>query len=350
VSPGAEDGEPLRLALIGCGRIAQVAHLPAIEKVAEVELVGVADPSLTLVRGVAERYRVRRCTTQVAELFAAPDVNAVLLAVPDRYHRALAEAALRAGKHVLVEKPLAATSEDCEALVELVGETGLVLQVGAMKRHDPGVRFARDWLRQRVGPVLSFAAWYRVSSLRPGLEATLFPPLIVDPDVRAHEARFKADRARYLLATHGAHLFDSLGFLFGELELVQARFASQGDDCAWAGLVTTRDGAVGSFDLTVDRHGPWSEGLAASGAGGSVQVEADFPFLRRASQVQAFSEAHRSTTVPSFDETNAYVLQLRHFARAVRGEVPPEPDARAGSAAVALIEAVQRASGVELVG
>jgi predicted dehydrogenase len=354
VSRAARGGEPLRLALIGCGRIAQVAHLPAIEKVDDVELVGVADPSPALARGVAERYRVGRSTTDAAELFDADDVDAVLLAVPDRFHRPLAEAALRAGKHVLVEKPLASTTEDCAALVELVESTGLVLQVGAMKRHDPGVRFAHRWLRDRVGPVLSFSAWYRVSSLRPGLEATLFPPLIVDPAVRAREATFKADRARYLLATHGAHLFDSLDFLLGKLDRVQVQFANQGDDMAWAGLGTTRDGAVGSFDLTVDSHGPWSEGFTASGAGGSVHIESDFPFYRRASQVRAFSEADQSTTVPSFADTNAYVLQLRHFVRAVRGEVPPEPDVRAGSAAVALIEAVQqqveRSSGVELVG
>ncbi len=315
MSPGVEGDEPLRLALIGCGRIAQVAHLPAIEKVAGVELVGVADPSPTLARGVAERYGVRRYTTEAAELFAAPDVDAVVLAVPDRHHRALAEAGAargqaRAGREAAGRRP----ARTARRWSELVEETGRVLQVGAMKRHDPGVRFAHRWLQDRVGPVLSFAAWYRVSSLRPALEATLFPRLTVDPAVRAQEATFKADRARYLLATHGAHLFDSLGFLFGELDLVQARFARQGDDCAWAGLVTSRDGAVGSFDLTVDRHGPWSEGFAASGAGGSVEVEADFPFFRRASRVRAFSEADRSTTVPSFDETNAYVLQLRHFA------------------------------------
>jgi predicted dehydrogenase len=357
VCPAAEVGHaprPLRLGLIGCGRIAQVAHLPALEKLDAVQLVALADPSAALVRAVAERYRVPSYTTRAAEVLADANVEAVLLAVPDRHHRPLAEAALRAGKHVLVEKPLASTPEEGEALAELVEATGLVLQVGAMKRHDPGLRFARRWLRETVGPVLSFAAWYRVSSLRPGLEATLFPPLIVDPAVREHEAGFKSDRARYLLATHGAHLFDSLRFLLGDLDQLHVRFAAQGDDFAWAGLLGSRGGAVGSFDLTVNGHGEWSEGLVASGSGGSVQIDTDFPFFRRASRVRAFSEADHTTRMPSFTDTDPYSLQLRHFLDAVRGKLAPEPDVRDGLAVLALIQAVQRqveqASGVQLVG
>ena len=117
---------PVRLGLIGCGRIAQVAHLPAIEKTDQVELTMVCDGNEYTANAVARRYGVPAATTDSAEVFASPDVDAVLIAVPDRFHESLVSQALAAGKHVLIEKPLAATVEECERLVAAAAESGLV--------------------------------------------------------------------------------------------------------------------------------------------------------------------------------------------------------------------------------
>jgi predicted dehydrogenase len=83
--------------------------------------------------------------------------------------------ALKAGKHVLMEKPLAGTVAEAQELADLAAAAGLRLQTGAMKRHDPGLAFAKAHI-DRIGPILSFISYYRVmSSLRPATEATLFP-------------------------------------------------------------------------------------------------------------------------------------------------------------------------------
>jgi predicted dehydrogenase len=165
-------GSPVRLALVGCGRIAQVAHLPALEKADGVKLIAVADPSEDVARAVARRYDLPKAYTDQAQVFADESVEAVLVAAPDRFHYPITAEALQAGKHVLVEKPLASTVAEAEALAELVDQTGLVLQVGAMKRHDQGLQYASRFVDERLGEARSFNAWYRIGDLRPGIEAT----------------------------------------------------------------------------------------------------------------------------------------------------------------------------------
>ncbi|MDP9206986.1 MAG: Gfo/Idh/MocA family oxidoreductase, partial [Actinomycetota bacterium] len=247
--------DPVRLAVVGCGRIAQVAHLPAVEKAEGVELVAVCDPSAAVARSVAGRYGLSAAYTDQGAVWADGSVEAVLIAAPDRFHHGLASEALRAGRHVLVEKPLAATVPEAGDLVGLVDRTGLTLQVGAMKRHDEGVRYARRFIAERLGGARSFSAWYRIGDLRPGIEATLFPPVFAEAGARRQEAAIKADRRRYLLATHGAHVFDTVRFLLGDVASLVARHRQDDRDHVWQALVTTTAGAVGTVTIAADVPG-----------------------------------------------------------------------------------------------
>jgi predicted dehydrogenase len=335
----------VRLGLIGCGRIAQVAHLPALEKADGVKLVVVCDPSEDVARGVAGRYGVESYVTDAADVLANEQVDAVVIAVPDRFHHELVEAALRAGKHVLVEKPLTSNSDQARKLVALQAETGLTLQVGATKRHDPGVSFAREFIASgRLGEARSFNAWYRIGTIRPGVEATLFPRLFVDEQVRTVEAGFKADRGRYLLATHGAHVFDSLRLLLGDVHSVRSIHREFGRDQAWSVLVTLASGAIGSIGVAVDVPGDGAEGIEIFGSEGQLRIDTHFPFFRRASDVRAYTVRESAFTVPVFADTDPYERQIEAFARAVRGEQPANPDVVDGLEAVRLIEAVAASS------
>ncbi len=264
---------PLRLGVIGCGRIAQVAHLPALAKAETITLAGVSDRSPSLAKGVGARYGVPGFT-EVSELLAE-DIEAVLIAVPDRFHLPVGTEALTAGKHVLMEKPAASTSQQATELARLAADRGLKLQIGAMRRHDPGINYARRAVAE-IGPILSVSCWYRVHArLRPPTEATLFPYTVVDEDVRKHEAEFKADRQRYLLATHGAHVFDTLRYLAGDLAAVQARVAHVGADFSWHGSGQLAGGGLASFEIwpTCTRTTPRASrstanaGTSASGPG-----------------------------------------------------------------------------------
>ncbi len=279
-------------------------------------------------------------------------VEAVLIAVPDRFHRALAEAALRAGKHVLIEKPLASSVQEARRLVELQADTGLTIQVGSMRRHDPGLSFARDFLKSgRLGDARSFNLWYRIGTIRPGVEATLFPRTFIDARVRQVEAAFKEDRARYLMATHGAHIFDTLRYLLGEVRSVTVAHRAFGRDQTWSVLVTLASGAVGTIGVVVDVPGDGAEGIEVFGSAGQLRVDTPFPFFRRASDVYAYSARESAFDGPGLRRHG----RVRAPGRGLRAGRARRRASRArtcvdGLEAVRLIEAIGEAAatGVEV--
>jgi len=320
--------ETVRIGLIGAGRIAQAAHLPALEKTDRLTLVSVFDPSPLLSSRVAARFGV----TSAASLddLLADDIDAVIIATPDRFHHSLGMAALRAGKHVLVEKPLASTEAEAEEMAQFAAERGLRLQTGAMKRHDPGIVFAQKHLA-RIGRAVSYHSVYRVPAQRAPIEATLFPSMIVDEDVRTVENTFKAsgNRAGYLIATHGAHVFDTMVHFTGRPRWISVHGAQVGADYTWHGIVGLASGGVGSFEMTVDVHGDWAEGLELAGEHGFIRTSTFQPFWKRASEVEVYLEETGESMRPHPTDTNAFKLQLEDFATSIAdggGESPSPED------------------------
>jgi predicted dehydrogenase len=329
---------PLRVGVIGVGRISQAAHLPAIEKSGKVELAAIADSSRDVLDAVARRYRVPRAVTDPREMLAADGLDAVIIAVPDRFHHSLVQQALRAGHHVLVEKPLATTVAEAEEMAATAAAVKRVLQVGSMKRHDPGVRYAREAL-SRCAPPLAFTAWYRVPSTGGASHRVLFPPMFSDPGAQEAEAKIKADRVRYLLATHGAHIFDSIRYLAGEVASLFVRHASAGPDHAWQGSIRLREGGLGTFELLADVHGQWQEGYDIHTPTSTVEVRTHSPFTRRASDVRVYEDDREDWVSPGLSDADSYLEQVDAFADAVSGQREVSPAPEDGVAAVRLIEA-----------
>jgi predicted dehydrogenase len=331
------DGHALRLGVIGCGRIAQVAHLPAIAKEASVQLVAVSDPSATLADAVSRQYDVRGYT-DTAQLLR-DDLDAVLIAVPDRFHLELGREALTAGKHVLVEKPAAIDSAEAAELMNLATTFERKLQVGAMRRHDPGMNYARAAVAS-IGPILSASFWYRLpTALRVTTEAALFPAVAVDQAVRAKEADYKADRERYLLRTHGAHVFDSMRYLLGETTTLHAELARSGADLHWQGSVATTATPVAAFAITANIHAEFAEGVEIFGELGQIRIRSYFPFYRRASSVRVFDEKNLESRRPDYGAVDPYQRQLAAFAAAIAADAATDPSGEDGVAALRLIEA-----------
>ena len=100
---------PVGIGIVGCGPIAQAAHLPATVKAANATLIAVCDRSERLRTAAQSMHGASIAYADAADLFADTRVEAVIIAVADPFHVPLAIAALHAGKHVLVEKPLSDT-------------------------------------------------------------------------------------------------------------------------------------------------------------------------------------------------------------------------------------------------
>ena len=308
----------ISLGVIGCGRIAQVAHLPAIQKAGNVRLAAVSDASARLSRMVGEQYGVASFTN--TDELLDQDLDAVLIAVPDRLHAELGLRAIAAGKHVLLEKPLASTSADARRLVDAAGAAGVKLQTGTMKRHDPGIEYAKANL-DRIGPILSMVTWYRVmKGSRAEILHTLFPVIHEDEAVRASEDARKVDAAAYRLATHGAHVFDLLRHLGGDLAWVSAHTASRAGDHSWHGTAGLRDSSgLASFEISAGVHSEWSEGADIYGERGHLRIRSPYVFTKLGSSVELYVEAARVAQRPHFGDTNPYERQVESFARAILG-------------------------------
>jgi predicted dehydrogenase len=335
--------DQIRLGVIGCGRISQAAHLPAIAKADSVTLRTVCDTSPHLAKAMAQRYGVTAHTDVPALLHDG--IDAVLVAIPDRFHAAVAREALLAGKHVLVEKPIATTTAQAEELRELAGSSGLELQVASMKRFDPGVQYAAESVR-RLGPLRSVTGWYRVMSrLRLPIETTLFPPLVVDPAVRSRELEYKAvHRSEHLLATHGIHTFDLLRYLGGDYEVSSAVLSENGRDYSWHALGRYAGGAAVSIEVTASVHAEWSEGFDFYGDLGHVRLRCPFAFTRQASLVRVFDEATQAYTEPVFGDTDPYERQVEAFARAILTGDRAVPTAADGIQALRIVDAIRDAA------
>lgn len=263
--------------------------------------------------------------------------------MPDEFHLALAKQALEAGKHVLVEKPLAATGEECAELVETVRRTNRKLQVGCMKRHDPGIAFARDFIRDRVGEISSASGWYRDSLFRYDVQEAILPHVVTSIQaIRPSLDPKTSDRRHYSLVTHGAHLFDTLRFLSGNIMSINASHIERHKQSHWHGLLEYETGAVGTFELSVKINGDYSEGYFVQGEHGSVEIRTFLPFYNRPSEVRAFDGRTRQSHTPLGTNSNAYKNQIEAFARSILEDFPVNPDAVDGWAAVAVLEAVEQ--------
>src|ERR1041384_6714613 len=132
----------MRVGLIGCGKVGHI-HAAALRGLAEAELIAVCDVSGERAQAFAAKSRAR-AFTDVDAMLRDGRVEAVIIGTPHPLHAAPAIAAARAGVHVLVEKPLAATLADCDAMLEAADKAGVVLGVISQRRFYEPVRRMKE--------------------------------------------------------------------------------------------------------------------------------------------------------------------------------------------------------------
>lgn len=180
----------MRIAVAGLGVMGR-HHARVLGELDEVTLVGVADPSAT-----AEAFAARRIKAQffrdVAEMLDRTKPDALVVAVPTQIHHSVASFAIESGIHVLVEKPIAYTSQEGADLVAHARKAGTVLAVGHIERFNPAVTALAERLaRGDLGRV------YQVTTRR----HTPFPSRIMDCGVTVDLATHDIDLMRFLLGT-----------------------------------------------------------------------------------------------------------------------------------------------------
>lgn len=307
----------LRIGVLGCGPIAQFAHFDACRKARNAELYAICDVADDLRARMAAIHEPRTTYAKYEQMLADPQVEAVIIAVADQFHVPLSIQAIQAGKHVLVEKPLGVTVEECRELAKAVHSSGLVFQVGNNRRFDPGVAFARQFIQEEIGGLTALKAWYCDSTYRYTMTDNLQPIPVQSKQARRPSGNPKADRQRYFMLTHGSHLVDTARFLGGAITAVKARLTSQYDSYCWFIETDFENGALGHLELTIPVRGDFEEGFRVYGEHGSINGRVYLPWYHKASDVECFSTKDRQYHRPLGEDSYSYKLQIEGLADAV---------------------------------
>ena len=157
-----------RLGLIGVGAIGQLHAQSAVR--AGVEVAGFCDILPERIEEMTEKYPDALATTDVDELLAAKDIDAVVVAVPNRLHKDFAIKAMKAGKDVLLEKPMALNRAECDEIIAVMKKTGRLVQLGFVCRCARTTRALMTFIESgRLGRIYhARAAWVRRRGI-PGL-------------------------------------------------------------------------------------------------------------------------------------------------------------------------------------
>ncbi len=314
----------LRIGVLGCGPIAQIAHFDACRKARNAELYAICDVADDLRQKMMAIHEPEIAYSDYDAMLADPKVEGVIIGVADQFHIPLARKALEAEKHVLVEKPLGVTVQECEELREQLQGTNRVLQVGHNRRFDPGIAFAREFIREEVGQLMSFKSWYYDCTTRYTMTDNLQPIISTSSQVRRPGGNPKADKRRYFLLTHGSHLVDTARYLAGDICRVRARLLERFGAFCWFVDVEFADGSLGHLDLIVAVRGDFEEGFYVYGEQGSVQGKVFLPWFHKSSFVECYSEKDRQFRRPLGEDAYTYKLQIEGFADVILNGAPQQ--------------------------
>ena len=258
----ADEQRTIGVAVLGAGRMG-LTHIRTLAGIRSVRVVVVADRDATAAERGRDVARADRSTTDALAAIRDPAVEAVVIVTPTSTHAAYIEAAVTAGKAVWSEKPIALDLGETTRIVETIRRSGQPVQLGFMRRYDPGYLRARERIDSgELGRIETFRA----------LSRDTYPPSL---DFLRTSGGLFLDMA--------VHDLDLARFLVGEVEEVQAwganllddRFAQAGDIDTAVTLLRFRDGALGTVETA--RHSGWGYDIRTevAGADGKVVIEAE---------------------------------------------------------------------------
>lgn len=150
----SEEPPGLRIGIVGAGRVTRTLHLPALQAVPGAQVVALADPDREALSRVSNQFGITRGVADYRDLLEDPSIEAVAVCVPAQFHVEVALAALHAGRHVFVEKPLALTLGECDGLIEAAAGIPLQVMLGFNTRWHRLVRQAKSLFHQgTLGPL-----------------------------------------------------------------------------------------------------------------------------------------------------------------------------------------------------
>ena len=230
-----------RIGIIGCGKIAQVRHIPEYAENPYAELAGFYDLNTQRAAELAAQYGGKAYESAEAML-ADPAIDAVSVCVANHAHAPITIAALKAGKHVLCEKPMATTLEECEEMVRTAHEAGKFLMIGHNQRLAKAHAVAKELIDQgMIGRIVTFRTTFghggpETWSVDPGKNTWFFD---------------KNKAAMGAMADLGIHKTDLIQFLTGQhVVRTTARVVTLDKKDASGQLIGVDDNAICIYEMS----------------------------------------------------------------------------------------------------
>jgi predicted dehydrogenase len=330
---------PIRIGLVGCGAIS-TQHLEAISALADLRLAGVVSASVDRARTVGERWGVP-WFTRLEDLLAADELDAVTISSPSGLHPGQALAALRTGRHVVVEKPIALSVEDADAVVREGHERGLLVATISQRRFEPAVRALHAAVEAgalgRISLIIAEGLYHRPQSYY---------------DSAAWRGTRNLDGG--VLMNQAIHMVDLLRWIGGPVVSVAAHVATLGHQMEAEDTATVSlrfdTGALGEIVATTCANPEFPTELRVYGDQGHVRIVGETAIEWDVTGLPApFGDADQpippGTAATQTWGTNAtgYLRQYADFASAVRAGRPPAVTGEDGRNAVEVITAAYEA-------
>jgi UDP-N-acetylglucosamine 3-dehydrogenase len=320
---------PVKYGIIGCGAIAQRRHIPECVANPDSKLAAVADPVKERVEELGARYGAKPYT-DYKEMLMDSSIDAVIVAGPNSLHAQQTIEALNAGKHVLVEKPMATTREDARAMIDAAKKTGKFMMIGLNQRLMPPHVKAKKILQSgALGNVLAF----RTAFQHPGPEGWSVDAgkswffkkgqafMGVTGDLGVH----KADLLRWLLGqefTEVAGLISTLDKRDHDGNLIDL------DDNAYLTLKTT-GGISGSMILSWTNYGPEENYTVIFGQKGVLSLGTDPTYGVIVDYRNGEKELHKVGEISTNIRQVASGI-IDAFTKSISTNTPPEIDGMEG--------------------
>lgn len=328
----------INFAIYGCGNVANV-HVQSLLEMEDANLVGVADINYERAVAFADKYRVKAFEDLNAVL-SSDDIDAVCICTPSGTHADLAIEALRCGKHVVLEKPMALTVSDCDRIIEACRNSEHKLMVISQLRAMPDVQRARSIIQSGALGKITFVEarmkYYRDESY-----------------YRGSWRGTKAMDGGGALMNQGVHGVDLLLYLCGGVKRVQSSVRTlihdiEVEDTA-AAICEFESGALGVIEATTSVYPGFNRVFEVCGSEGSL-------ILTEGRLVRVVTKNGKINVDNSVEETNrandatkleitGHKNQIGNFVKVLLGDSEREYcDEYQGKNAVALIEEIYKKS------
>ena len=264
------------IGIIGCGKISQVRHIPEYAQNPDARLAGFFDLNKERAQELAVRYG-GKAFDSYEELLADREIDAVSVCVANNVHAEITVAALKAGKHVLCEKPMAMNLKECEDMVRASKETGRFLMIGHNQRLAKAHAEARKLIESGlIGDIITFKTNFAHSgpetwSIDPGRNVWFFDKKKAVMGAMADLGIHKTDLIQYLT---GSRVAEVIGYL-GTLEKREASGSLIGVDDNAICIYKMENGCIGTMTASWTCYGAEDNSTILYGTKGVMKIYSD---------------------------------------------------------------------------